>query len=55
MKAPSKAQQLLDYADRQIRWLFSFPAMVVMVCLFAYPLFRLIWARLTNEPLSSAS
>lgn len=51
----SLAQRILDAADRQIRWLFSFPAIVVMLCLFAYPLFRLIWASFTNELLSSSN
>lgn len=55
MKESSKAQKLLEYADSQIRWLFSFPAIVIMLCLFAYPLFRLIWTSFTNELLSSSS
>jgi len=51
-KAPA-SQRILDYTDRQIRWLFSLPAVLVMLCLFAYPLFRLIWTGFTNEVLSS--
>jgi len=55
MNESSSAQRILDYTDRQIRWLFSLPAIVVMLCLFAYPLFRLIWTSFTNELLSSSS
>jgi len=45
--------QILDYTDRQIRWLFSAPAILVLLGLFAYPLVQLIWAGFTNEVLSS--
>ena len=45
--------RLLDLADRQISWLFSFPAMGVMLFLFAYPLAQLIWTSFTNATLSS--
>lgn len=53
MKATSALERILDYTDRQIRWLFSLPAVVVMLCLFAYPLLQLIWTGFTNEVLSS--
>ncbi|MBW2176462.1 MAG: sugar ABC transporter permease [Deltaproteobacteria bacterium] len=43
----------MDYTDRQIRWLFSAPALLVMLGLFAYPMFRLIWTGFTDEVLSS--
>ena len=46
-------QRVLDYTDRQIRWLFSAPALLVMLGLFAYPMFRLIWTGFTDEVLSS--
>lgn len=49
----STVERILDYTDRQIRWLFSLPSVLVMLCLFAYPLFRLIWTGFTNEVLSS--
>jgi len=47
------SQRILDYTDRQIRWLFSAPALLVMLGLFAYPMFRLIWTGFTDEVLSS--
>jgi len=53
MNDTSLLQRLLDYTDRQIRWLFSAPALLVMLGLFAYPLFQLIWTGFTNEILSS--
>jgi len=46
-------QRVLDYTDRQIRWLFSAPALLVMLGLFAYPMFRLVWTGFTDEVLSS--
>jgi multiple sugar transport system permease protein len=54
METITLAQRILDYTDRQIRWLFSAPALLVMLGLFAYPMFRLIWTGFTNELLSSA-
>ena len=54
MNRTSTFLKILDYTDRQIRWLFSLPAVLVMLCLFAYPLFRLIWTSFTNEVLSSS-
>jgi len=48
-------ERILDYTDRQIRWLFSLPSVLVMLCLFAYPLFRLFWTGFTDEVLSSTS
>ena len=53
MNETSVIQRLLDYTDRQIRWIFSFPAVLVMLCLFAYPLFQLFWTSLTNDVLSA--
>lgn len=53
MRAISPVQRILDYTDRQIRWLFSFPAMLLMIVLFAYPLYELVSTSLTNEVLSS--
>ena len=42
MNDTSLVIRILDYTDRQIRWLFSFPAVVVMLGLFAYPLVQLL-------------
>ncbi len=53
METTTLSQRILDYTDRQIRWLFSAPALLVMLGLFAYPLFKLIWTGFTNELLSS--
>ena len=53
MNETSVIQRLLDYTDRQIRWIFSFPAVLVMLCLFAYPLFRLFWTSFTNDVLAA--
>ena len=53
MNDTSLLQRFLDFTDRQIRWLFSTPALLVMLGLFAYPLFQLIWTGFTNEVLSS--
>ncbi len=53
MDQTSLVQRILDYTDRQIRWLFSAPALLVMLGLFAYPLFQLIWTGFTDEVLSS--
>ena len=53
MNDSSLAIRILDYTDRQIRWLFSFPAVVVMLGLFAYPLVQLLSTGFTNEVLSS--
>jgi len=41
--------------DRHIRWLFSLPALLVMVLLFAYPLLQLVWTSFTNATLSSVA
>ncbi|MBW2612074.1 MAG: sugar ABC transporter permease [Deltaproteobacteria bacterium] len=53
METTMLSQRILDYTDRQIRWLFSAPALLVMLGLFAYPMFRLIWTGFTDEVLSS--
>ena len=53
MNETSVIQRLLDYTDRQIRWIFSFPAVLVMLCLFAYPLFQLFWTSFTNDVLAA--
>ena len=53
METTMLSQRILDYTDRQIRWLFSAPALLVMLGLFAYPMFRLVWTGFTDEVLSS--
>jgi len=53
METTTLSEKILDYTDRQIRWLFSAPALLVMLGLFAYPMFRLIWTGFTDEVLSS--
>ena len=53
MNDTSLIGKILDYTDRQIRWIFSVPAVLVMLGLFAYPLFQLIWTGFTDEVLSS--
>ena len=53
METITFSQRILDYTDRQIRWLFSAPALLVMLGLFAYPMFRLVWTGFTDEVLSS--
>jgi len=53
MNDTSLVIRILDYTDRQIRWLFSFPAVVVMLGLFAYPLVQLLSTGFTNEVLSA--
>lgn len=53
MNHSTVAARILDYTDRQIRWLFSLPAILVLLCLFAYPLVQLIWTGFTNEVLLS--
>lgn len=42
-----------DFVDRNLRWLFSLPAILVMVLLFAYPLLQLFVTSFTNATLSS--
>lgn len=46
-------ERLLNLIDRNLRWLFSLPAILVMLLLFAYPLFSLIWTSFTNATLSA--
>jgi len=53
MLTNSFCQRFLDFTDRRIRWFFSVPAVLIMLGLFAYPLFQLIWTGFTNEVLSS--
>jgi len=53
MDRTTSLERVLDYTDRQIRWIFSLPSVLVMLCLFAYPLFNIIWTGFTNEVLSS--
>lgn len=37
------SERLLDVLDRQIRWLFPMPAILVAGGLFVYPFIRLVW------------
>ena len=53
MDRTTTLERVLDYTDRQIRWIFSLPSVLVMLCIFAYPLFNIIWTGFTNEVLSS--
>ncbi|MBT4644107.1 MAG: sugar ABC transporter permease [Deltaproteobacteria bacterium] len=53
LEPDSRMESLLDLIDRNIRWLFSLPAILVMLLLFAYPLAQLIWTSFTNTTLSS--
>jgi len=50
----AKESRLMDLIDRNIRWLFSLPAIIVMAVLFAYPLAQLFWTSFTDTTLSSA-
>lgn len=43
----------MDLIDRNIGWLFSLPAILVMAVLFAYPLIQLFWTSFTDTTLSS--
>ncbi|MFH2132915.1 MAG: sugar ABC transporter permease [bacterium] len=48
-------ERILDAIDPHIRWLFSLPAILVMVLLFAYPLVQLFWISFTDTTLSSVT
>lgn len=52
-KDPADREMMLDFIDRHMRWLFSFPSILVMLLLFAYPLAQLFWTSFTNATLSS--
>lgn len=47
------SESFLELLDKNIRWLFSLPAIAVMLLLFAYPLLQLFWTSFTNATLSS--